>query len=126
MNAIGSCNIANGVDGNGHPTGGRVDGVGLSIVWQDGPLGRHAPTCGPGKPCTAESGCTRRDPNGAFVETVISAALQRLAFYQKAAGGKFACFENEMAIEALAGALKFLEHRTITREQRQVEGTHIA
>jgi len=42
-----------------NPAGGSVKGVGLDVVWQNGPLGR---------------GENRKEPNGAFVETVIDAA----------------------------------------------------
>lgn len=111
MNAIQDAIIQNGTDHDGNPTGGRVDGVGLMIQWQNGPLGR------------AEA---RRSPNGAFVETVISAAMQRLEFYQQAAGGKFSCEENASAIWHLSQALIGLESRTKAREARQVEGTHTA
>lgn len=101
----------NSVDENGNPTGGYVSGVGLSITWQNGPLGR---------------GAERQPPNGAFTETVIEAARQRIEFYQKASGGKFACRENAIAITKLEEALLWLNKRTQDREARQVEGTHKA
>lgn len=97
---------ANYLDADGNPAGGDVSGRGLDIRWQNGPLGRDA---------------DRREPNGAFVETVIAAAKQRIEFYQ---GGKFACDENRRAIEYLDLALQALDSRTRAREARQVEGTH--
>lgn len=106
MNDIKNCTIQNVNDSNGNPTGGIVTGIGLSISWQNGPLGR---------------GNERKDPNGAFVETVISAAKQRLEFYQ---ASKFACDENAQAIKGLEDALTALEARTKSREDRGVEGTH--
>lgn len=109
MNAIKDCQIENRVDENENPTGGLVRGTGLKIEWQDGPLGR---------------GEDRQEPNGAFVETVISAAKQRLEFYQEANNRKFACRENALAITKLEEALHWLEHRTKDREARQVEGEH--
>jgi len=109
MNTIEDCWIENHADQNGNPTGGRVDGVGLKIQWQDGPLGR---------------GEERLAPNGVFVETVISAAKQRLEYFQRASDGKFSCEENALAIKKLGEALKHLESRTKTREERGVEGTH--
>ena len=99
----------NKVDENGNPTGGFVKGTGLSIEWQNGPLGR---------------GEERQAPNGAFVETVIAGAKQRLEFYQTASNGKFACDENAQAIEHLANALGVLNERTQKREAAGVEGTH--
>lgn len=99
----------NNTDADGNPTGGCVDAVGLHIEWQDGPLGR---------------GDDRQEPNGAFVETVIAAAKQRLQFYQDAHRGKFACEENWHAIAKLEEALMWLELRTKRREERAVEGTH--
>lgn len=109
MNDIKNCTITNKLDGNGNPTGGKVSGIGLEISWQNGPLGR---------------GADRAEPNGAFVETVISAAKQRIEFYQEASAGKFACEENASAILLLVAALEALEARTAAREERQVEGTH--
>jgi hypothetical protein len=99
------------VDGDGMPAGGRTAGVGIDITWQDGPLGR---------------GDDRQQPNGAFVEGVIAAAIDRIEFYQDAAGGKFRCRENSLAITKLEEALHWLDHRTAAREERQVEGTHEA
>jgi hypothetical protein len=102
---------ANRVDADGNPAGGVVKGIGLTIHWQDGPLGR---------------GADRREPNGAFVEDVIDAARQRIAFYQTACGGKFACRENAIALTKLDEALLWLDSRTREREAREVEGTHTA
>lgn len=96
----------NTVDENGNPAGGSVDGVGLRIDWQRGPLGR---------------GADRREPNGCFVETVIAAALQRIEHYQESA---FACKENAEMIHHLSEALAWAKKRTEGREARQVEGTH--
>jgi hypothetical protein len=101
----------NYVDENGNPSGGSVQGKGLDIRWQNGPLGR---------------GEQRQESNGAFVETVIAAAKQRIEFYQTASDGKFACEENASAITALAIALEALNTRTAAREARGVEGTHTA
>lgn len=107
MNDIKNCQVFNKSDGNGNPTGGHVIGVGLNIEWQDGPLGRDA---------------DRKTPNGAFVETVISSALQRIKFYQ---ASKFACEENARAAAHLQEALFWLELRTKDREERSVEGLHV-
>lgn len=108
---LGSYDAINHTDAAGNPTGGSVHGTGLAIYWQDGPLGR---------------GLDRTEPNGAFVETVIAAAKQRLEFYQKAGGGKFACLHNAEAIAALEDSLAILGQRTAEREARGVEGTHAA
>lgn len=99
----------NDVDANGNPTGGYVKATGFSINWQNGPLGRDA---------------ERQEPNGAFVEGVIEAARQRIDFYQKASGCRFACRENALAITKLEEALHWLNARTTAREARKVEGTH--
>ena len=90
----------------GTPTGGRVVGVGISIDWQDGPLGRPP---------------DEQVPNGAFVETVIRAALQRLEFFNES---KFRCRENSLAITHLQEALHWLQHRREDREARGVQGLH--
>lgn len=91
---------------DGKPHGGFVRAKGLEIQWQKGPLGR---------------GSERKEATGAFVETVIAAALQRLEFYQD---GDFACSENASAIQQLTSALATLEYRTMQREAAGVEGTH--
>ena len=98
--------VVNTTDENGNPTGGHVKAVGIEINWQNGPLGR---------------GSERAEPNGAFVETVIAAALQRIEYYQ---ASKFKCLSNENAIKHLQIALNWLDIRTKEREEREVEGTH--
>lgn len=94
------------LDGDGKPAGGFTLGRGIEIHWQDGPLGR---------------GEDRAEPNGAFVEGVIQAALGRLNFYQST---DFKCRENALAITKLEEALHWCQHRTAAREARGVEGTH--
>lgn len=93
-------------DADGHPAGGKTWGIGIDIEWQDGPL--------------AALGYVTQ-PNGAFVEGVIEAAMGRLEFYQMS---PFACDENAEAIMALGAALEALNRRTADREERGVEGTH--
>jgi len=93
-------------DANGNPSGGMAEGVGIKIEWQNGPLGR---------------GAERKEPNGAFVETVIDIARQRIQYYQD---GPFKCRENAIAITKLEEALLWLGKRTRDREARAVEGTH--
>lgn len=108
---LGKFESRNDVDGNGNPAGGTVKGIGLEISWQNGPLGR---------------GSDRTEPNGAFVETVIAATIQRIEFYQTASNGKFKSRENAVAITKLEEAGMWLNKRTQDREARQVEGTHTA
>ena len=76
--------------------------------WQEGPLGR---------------GEGRKDPNGAFVEGVIQAAIGRLKYYQDS---KFKSVFNVQALGYLDMALASLQSRTRDRETREVEGTHAA
>lgn len=95
-------------DVDGNPAGGTTTGKGISIEWQNGPLGR---------------GAERQPANGAFVEGVISAAIDRLEYYQAT---RFACPENAEAIRQLYLALQSLNSRTEKREAREVEGTHVA
>lgn len=98
--------INNITDENENPTGGHVYGTGIKIDWQNGPLGRDG---------------DRQVPNGAFVEDVIQAAIQRLEFFNE---GKYRCRENSLAITHLQEGLHWLEARTKEREARKVEGTH--
>jgi len=93
-------------DDQGRPAGGTVNGTGLSIVWQNGPLNR---------------GAERLEPNGAFVETVIASALQRIQYYQQT---QFSCRENALAVTKLEEALHCLNSRTQRREAAGTEGTH--
>jgi len=94
------------LDAEGNPSGGKTMARGIDITWQCGPLGQ---------------GKDRIEPNGAFVEDVISAALDRLQYYQDS---KFACDENGRVISNLHDALAWLTIRTEKRKQRGVEGTH--
>lgn len=93
-------------DENGNPSGGNTFGNGFAIGWQNGPLGR---------------GEERKEPNGAFVEDVILAVIDRLEYYQ---ASKFECKANFEAIRCLIEARDHLDARTKKREERQVEGTH--
>jgi hypothetical protein len=95
-------------DIEGRPAGGHTLGNGFTIAWQNGPLGA------PGSP-------DRKEPNGAFVEDVIQAALGRLQYYQNSG---FACNENANAIDHLFHALACLESRTKRRTEANTEGTH--
>ena len=94
------------IDENGNPNGGITSGKGFLIEWQKGPLG-----CGE----------NRKEPNGAFVEGVIAAAIGRIKFYQDS---KFKCRENAIALTHLETALLWLQARTAEREKKGVEGTH--
>lgn len=93
-------------DAEGHPTGGMSYGEGISIRWQDGPLGRDG---------------ERVEPNGAFVETIIAIAIDRIRFYED---NGFGCDENRRAISHLEDAIQQLELRTARRELAKVEGTY--
>lgn len=93
-------------DEDGHPTGGCTWGTGFTISWQNGPLGR---------------GEHRLEPNGAFTEDIIYAAIDRLEFYQ---ASDFACEYNDQAIDHLNAALNALNERTKERVKRKVEGLH--
>ncbi len=97
-------------DGEGLPAGGYTVATGIDIHWQNGPLGRNG---------------DRLDPNGAFVEGVIQAAISRIEWYQTVSDGRFRCRENALAITKLEEALHWLEERTRAREARGVEGTHV-
>lgn len=93
-------------DSEGMPMGGNTYGTGFAIGWQNGPLGRDN---------------LRTEPNGAFVEDIILAAIDRLQYYQTT---RFASIYNENAIHYLMSARTQLMLRTNDREQRGVEGTH--
>lgn len=92
-------------DNQGNPAGGAVTGLGVSIKWQAGPLQDNT-------------------PNGAFVEDIIEAVSNRLRFYQTASDGRFACPENDAALQFLNMAQQQLRLRTAKRRSQGVEGTH--
>ena len=94
-------------DEEDRPAGGYTRGVGLNIQWQSGPLVHHG---------------LRHEPNGAFVEDVIAAAIGRIEFYQ---GSRFHCIENAVALGHLRGALDALEERARARADRGVEVLHV-
>ena len=94
------------VDGSGNPAGGTTTGTGISVSWQNGPLGR---------------GAERKAPNGAFVEDVLAAVIGRIECYQDT---QFNCQENADALSLCLQALARLQDRTRNREARGVEGTH--
>lgn len=105
----------NQLDDNENPTGGFVDlFVGedqtpvVKILWQDGPRGQ-----GEGKPLA--------EPNGAFVEDVLWAALQRLEFFNES---KYRDRANSLAITKIEEALQALKNRQLERSYRNVEGKH--
>lgn len=89
----------------GNPTGGHSEGEGYSITWQNGVL----------------------EPNGAILEDVLATCVDRLQFFQGPDGrGKFSCRENSLAITKLEEALHWLNHRTLERRRRGVEGSYAA
>ncbi len=94
-------------DNAGNPDGGTSFGPGFAIAWQRGPLGRDE---------------NRKEQNGAFVEDVLEACLDRIKFLN---AGKFKCKENDDAIVYIESALYSLNTRTQNRESRKVEGTVI-
>lgn len=112
----------NSFDSDGNPTGGEVylkvtkngdaEHPAMVINWQDGPRGMGENP--DGSPVLA-------DPNGAFVEDVIWAAIQRLEFFNES---KYRCRENSLAITKLEEALFILKDRQLSRSERNVEGKH--
>ena len=106
----------NELDENENPTGGDVflsvtddDNVQMAIHWQNGPRGQvTAPT-------------VLAEPNGAFVEDVLWAALQRLEFFNES---KFRDRANSLAITHIEQALQALKNRQLERSYRGVEGKH--
>lgn len=107
----------NETDTNGNPSGGSVSLVAgklgelrhaLKIQWQDGPRGQEG---------TDELS----PPNGAFIEDVLWAALQRLEFFNQS---KYRDRGNALAITHIEGALQALKDRQLERSYRNVEGKH--
>jgi hypothetical protein len=57
--------------------------------------------------------------NGIFIEDLLQICAHRLECFQ---AGEFACDENDGALTAIRGALKWLNWRTKDRQRRGVEG----
>lgn len=91
---------------NGTPMGGSTYGNGFAISWQNGPL--------------VDADGERESPNGAFVEDIIKAAIDRIEYYQ---ASKYVSEYNASALVHLRFAVDALNARTKDREQRGVEGT---
>jgi hypothetical protein len=112
----------NEVDENDNPTGGDVylqvtksgdtEYPALVINWQDGPRGNGT---------NPDGSVTLADPNGAFVEDVLWAALQRLEFFNES---KYRDRANSLAITHIEQALQALKDRQLERSYRNVEGKH--
>jgi len=96
------------LDENGKPAGGSSHATGIQIEWQNGPLG-------------APDDPERKEPNGAFVQTIIAIARDRIQWYND---NGFACRENSCAITKLDEAQHWLNDRTNRRTAQGVEGTH--
>lgn len=95
-------------DDNGMPNGGIVRGIGIDIDWQKGPLVFEG---------------QRQEQNGAFVEDVLKAVIQRVEYYQTT---QFGCRENALALTKMEEALHWMQARQAKREARGVAGTHHA
>ena len=102
---------------DGTPAGGVTRGTGIDIEWQNGPLAHHDPETGER---------VEGVQNGAFVEGVIEAAIDRIHHYNTVADGRFRCRENSLAITKLEEALHWLDARTSRRTQEGKLGTHEA
>lgn len=105
-------------DDDGNPMGGQCSGEGFGITWQNGV----------------------QEPNGAIIEDVLAAVVDRLHFFQgqlpeqlldigglktrDPEAGKFACRENALAITHIEEAIHWLNHRTLERRRRGVEGSY--
>jgi len=81
------------------PQSGYVVGPGLTVVWQDGPREKL-------------SDGTLAAANGAFVEDVLVAAYERLAFFQAT---KFNHPANQEAMSYIVKALDAMQSRATQR-----------
>jgi hypothetical protein len=61
------------------------------------------------------------NPSGIFIEDLLVIVIDRLEGFQS---GEFACDSNQVAMDAVRGALLSLNARTADRRERGVEGTN--
>jgi hypothetical protein len=92
----------NWTNDDGTHAGGQSTGVGFTIAWQRGPL-------------------LETTRNGAFVIEVLEAVRSQIAYYQD---GKYACAENQTALDSIDTALFALNNRRDRRKQEGTLGTH--
>lgn len=97
----------NYTDQDGNPSGGYAQGPGMTVVFQDGPRGKIGESLAPA--------------NGAFVEDLMVAAMQRLSFFQ---GSQYAHPANAEAIVHLDRAIAALNARAEERKARGVLGVN--
>lgn len=88
-------------------------------VWAD--RGEPAPRL-VGKVDFQEGPILEAGVNGVMNEDLIAMVITRLESFNNS---DFRCRENSMAITKLEEALLWLRKRTMGREQRGVEGTHV-
>lgn len=81
------------------PQSGYVVGPGLTVVWQDGPRAK-------------QSDGTLAAANGAFVEDLLVAAYERLAFFQST---QFSHEANAFAMDYIVNALDAMQSRASQR-----------
>lgn len=84
---------------DGTHDGGVFCDIGATISWQRGPI------------------ATEKDRNGALIINVLGACRDQLEYFQSS---KFACPENQEALEHLYACMDALERR---RDRRKDEGT---
>lgn len=80
----------------------RQDYEGVEILFQNGPI--------------KEVGT-----NGVTQEALLAIVMDRLRSFQS---GPYACRENALALTKIEEAMHWLQHRTLHRVARGVEGTH--
>lgn len=59
--------------------------------------------------------------NGLTHEALLAIVIDRLRSFQK---GPYACRENALALTKLEESMHWMQHRTLARMRRGVEGTH--
>lgn len=84
---------------DGTHAGGTFSDTGVTIAWQRGPISKEG------------------DQNGALLLTVLGACKDQLEYFQDS---KFACEENQEALDHLSACMGVLERR---RDRRKAEGT---
>lgn len=96
----------NYLDDLGNPAGGYAHGVGFCVSWQDGPR-------------TKQVDGTLAPANGAFIEDLLVAVTQRLAFFQSS---QYVHEANAKAMQLVNQAMATLAERANERASRGVLG----
>ena len=106
LEVSGQVEITRQWDDKGNPTGGGIEGPGISINWQTGHIDMEA------------------GQNGPVPVDIVTLLIDRLEWYQEVNDGDWWCEETEQAILKLKESRMWMSERQRDRRRREVQGTY--